>query len=158
MVYSIKSFITLPFSKQIDNELRKALHKLCITLVYKTINKFNCLIRLGKDKCKHTEKTNVIYKIDCKACDAMYVGQTSRSLNTRVKEHEADCQHKRNKSAIVNHVSNNNHSINFDNVNILDNESNLSKRFFIILKYTNLQLHMYKSSRTINSCSLVRCT
>ena len=119
--------------------------------MYKTINKFNCLIRLGKDKCKHTEKTNVIYIINCKACDATYVGQTSRSFNTRVKEHEADCRHKRNKSANFNHVSNNNHSINFDNVKILDNESNLSKRLLSEMLHITAQKNsMNVQTDTIN--------
>ena len=55
--------IILPFIKQIDNELRKALNLLYICPVYKTINKFNCLIKLGKDKCQLSGKTNVVYKI-----------------------------------------------------------------------------------------------
>ena len=81
--------IILPFTKQIDNELRKALNQLYICPVYKTINKFNCLIKLGKDKCQLSEQTNVAYKIKCKTCDASYVGQTSHSLKTRSKEHDA---------------------------------------------------------------------
>ena len=83
--------IILPFTKQIDNELRKALNQLYICPVYKTINKFNCLIKLGKDKCQLSGKRNVVYKIKCNTCDNSYIGQTSRSLKTRSKEHDADC-------------------------------------------------------------------
>ena len=55
-------------------------------------------------------------------------GQTSRSLKTRSKEHDADCRHKRNKSAIFNHVKDNDHAIDFNNIKILDNARKLEKR------------------------------
>ena len=77
--------IILPFTKQIDNELRKALNQHYICPVYKPINKFNCLIKLGEDKYQLSEKTNVVYKIKCNTCDASYVGQTSRSLKQDLK-------------------------------------------------------------------------
>ena len=34
-------------------------------------------------------KSKVVYKINCPSCDACYVGQTSRHLTTRVKEHQS---------------------------------------------------------------------
>jgi len=41
-----------------------------------------------KDKLPQWSHTNVVYKIECKDCDASYVGQTSRMLKTRIKEHK----------------------------------------------------------------------
>ena len=32
-------------------------------------------------------KSNVVYQIECSRCNACYVGQTSRHLNTRLNEH-----------------------------------------------------------------------
>lgn len=36
-----------------------------------------------------THHNNVVYKIDCKNCDAFYVGQTKRMLETRAEEHRS---------------------------------------------------------------------
>ncbi|CAN0028770.1 unnamed protein product [Heterosigma akashiwo] len=33
------------------------------------------------------QQKNVVYKISCKQCEVSYVGQTKRTLATRVKEH-----------------------------------------------------------------------
>ena len=46
------SRIILPFINQSNHELQKALKTLNITPVYKAINKFICLMKLRKDKCK----------------------------------------------------------------------------------------------------------
>ncbi|KYN14843.1 hypothetical protein ALC57_12952, partial [Trachymyrmex cornetzi] len=43
-----------------------------------------------KDGLPHDSKENVVYKINCKNCDASYVGQTGRKLKTRINEHKND--------------------------------------------------------------------
>ena len=40
-----------------------------------------------KDKISDEEKPEVVYKIPCKNCERVYVGETGRPLGTRVKEH-----------------------------------------------------------------------
>ena len=58
-----------------------------------------------KDKLPHDQTTNAIYLIKCKTCDEEYVGETSRALQVRAKEHR-DAIHLGNteKSAMVQHV------------------------------------------------------
>lgn len=36
--------------------------------------------------------TSGIYLIKCSKCDAIYIGQTKRSVKTRLKKHERDCK------------------------------------------------------------------
>ena len=40
-----------------------------------------------KDKVPETLRSFVVYKFDCAGCNACYVGETSRHLSTRIKEH-----------------------------------------------------------------------
>ena len=42
---------------------------------------------LSTDKIEKEASRGIVSKIKCKDCDCVYVGQTSRALKTRVKEH-----------------------------------------------------------------------
>jgi len=67
-----------------------------------------------------------VYKISCKDCDATYVGQTKRKLNTRISEYRNQINRKTsNTSVITEHRLRHNHDFHWYNVKIFDNE-----RFF----------------------------
>lgn len=70
---------------------------------------------------------NIIYKICCKDCNATYVGQTKRQLKTRVNEHIKNIKQS-NLSVISQHIINYNHTIDRDNIKILDHECNFYKK------------------------------
>ena len=66
-------------------------------------------------------QSNLVYKIDCKDCDASYVEQTSRCLKTHISEHRNHInrntiQH----SVITQHRMDVFHEFDWDNVHILD--------------------------------------
>jgi len=54
-----------------------------------------CVIKWGtlKDPVLSLKKPNVVYCIPCAMCPAVYVGQTSRPLETRLKEHKDAVKH-----------------------------------------------------------------
>jgi len=55
---------------------------------YRGINKLDKIIVAHKDKNVQTAKKNVVYKIECRDCNATYVSQTKRQLKRiRIKEH-----------------------------------------------------------------------
>ena len=43
-----------------------------------------------KDRISDNEKPEVVYKIPCKNCKRVYVGQTERPLAARVEEHSKE--------------------------------------------------------------------
>ena len=45
--------------------------------------------------------TNLVYLITCKSCKKQYVGETKRSLETRMKEHLADIKYARDKPVAI---------------------------------------------------------
>ena len=45
-------------------------------VLFYNINKLREFIRVHKDPLPRDKKSNVVYKISCKSCDASYVGQT----------------------------------------------------------------------------------
>ncbi|KAJ0178488.1 hypothetical protein K1T71_006311 [Dendrolimus kikuchii] len=80
-------------------------------------------------KCNIPLQDAGVYKLDCE-CGLSYIGQTKRSIKTRVKEHIADMKHTRStKSAISEHTLDKpNHYIRFDNPQILAKENRFIPR------------------------------
>ena len=95
------------------------------------------LVWSGQHKQSHslcnsitTDKiTCVVFEVPCKDCDFVFVGQTKRDLNSRLKEHQkAIKQQKPENSALCEHVILLDHVIDWANSRILKTESNFSKR------------------------------
>ena len=73
-----------------------------------------------KDPVPPEDRTGVVYKIGC-ICGDVYIGETSRPLNTRIKEHKAACPLANfERSAVAEHAWQDGHSIEWDNIEILD--------------------------------------
>ena len=86
------------------------------------INKFNIKNPIDADY-KDEEpplKKSRIYKVNCKQCEKVYIGQRKRNLETRTKDHFRNLRlYHSEKSAIASHFWNTGHEI--------DNSANLLK-------------------------------
>ena len=49
----------------------------------------------GKDPVDEVDRAGVVYALECNACEHMYIGETGRSLRTRVKEYAAHARNRR---------------------------------------------------------------
>ena len=65
-----KPRIVLPFVGELRPIMKNFFNKFYTDIIYSTSNKFSCFIKLGKDTCKTSENTNVVYRIDCNDCEA----------------------------------------------------------------------------------------
>ena len=94
-----------------------------------------------KDKIKDLEsQSQVIYKINCKSCDASYIGKTQRILYHRIHEHMTD-----NKSACYQHsVSNAGHEFDYENIEVIEKADNNTKQLVKEL------LHILKMKPSLN--------
>jgi len=98
-------------------------------LAFTCFNKLSKFIKVHKDVLPVLSRSNVVYKINCSVCDASYVGQTKRTLNTRVNEHKNHIRRNSTQfSVITDHRQKSKHEFDWDNVKILDLESNYNKR------------------------------
>lgn len=86
---------------------------------------------------------NVVHKIQCKKCDASYVGQTGRQLKSRMSEHKNLINRNiANHSVITEHRLDFEHEFDWDNIKILDNERFLDKKLiFEILILSFRKMH-----------------
>ena len=97
-----------------------------------------------KDKLQPDQKAEVVYQILCQQCDKSYIGETGRTLQERLTEHKRDMRlntkeaftrsHRKqsegefNKSALTDHCNKDNHMINWEQVKILQRESDTTSR------------------------------
>ena len=86
-----------------------------------------------------------VYQIPCKDCDKSYIGYTCRNLEQRKKEHQRAIRYGQQNSAIFNHVSNTNHSIDWNAACIVYNSSCPNKNKIIesslIEQRSNFNMH-----------------
>jgi len=121
-----------------DNGINK------IKFGYKGINKIGNMYPPVKEILPCHQKTNVVYKIKCKECEKVYIGQT-KHLGNRIKQHQDDIKYKSGKTALCNHACNESHVIEFDKAQILDKEPNYKKREHLealyIIKHNELAMN-----------------
>ena len=73
------SWFTVPFVRGIAEKLSR-LNSERMRISFYSTNKLREFIRMHKDSLPHDKKSNIVYKISCKSCDASYVRQTCRQL------------------------------------------------------------------------------
>ncbi|KYN22492.1 hypothetical protein ALC57_05103, partial [Trachymyrmex cornetzi] len=119
--------------KQVATELHSK-------LAYSIPNTLKNHIKRSKDQFNFFSNQEVVYKISCDDCDASYVGQTKRQLQTRLQEYRSDIKNKtRSPSVITNYRVNCNHEFNWNKVSILDKEHSYNKRLISEMVYIKKQ-------------------
>ncbi len=117
-----KGSVTIPYIKGVSESLRRVYRKRGVAVHFKPYNSIRNILVKPKDKIKKGEKVGIVYQLKCHDCDDTYVGESGRALKTRVEEH------RRPNSAVATHAKENRHSIDYEWVQILDQESNWNKR------------------------------
>ena len=131
-------FTTLPYIQGTAEIIKRVMQNVGIAVAFKPIKTIKNFLPNIKDPLKEEEKTGIIYKIPCKDCKFCYIGQTGRSLVTRLKEHKNFVKNKQTeKSALSQHSVENHHLINWGGVKIIHMESDYRKRLFMESWYIN---------------------
>ena len=82
-----------------------------------------------KDQVATEDKNNIVYETDCSNCEAVYFGESKRSLKSRSNEHKrsvrnCDCD----KNEIAKHCWEADHNFDWDQKKVVDRESRLIPR------------------------------
>ena len=98
-----------------------------------------------KDKRDVLHTAECVYEIPCLNCDKSYIGETARIFDKRLNEHKGEAEKasakpftraqrtasvtgEQNKSALTDHVAEENHAIGWKSAKIRDREPNKRKR------------------------------
>ena len=126
-----RGFVTLPYLQGISEKIARTLNQFNINVAHKPVMTVGSILKKPKEKFSKDLSTGVIYKINCKDCDKVYIGQTSRALRSRTREHKRAIFTGDMNSLLTKHCLTNNHNFDLDDVKIIDRCSQWSKRLFL---------------------------
>ena len=113
----------IPYVSGVSERIRKACEKYNLKVVFKSGPTLRSLLTRVKDPLPKEKLAGVVYQIPCQ-CGKVYVGETQRRLETRVKEHRDACNKgDTGKSAIAEHQWDQQHQVNWEDTRVLDRAS-----------------------------------
>ena len=84
-----KSTAVMPYIKEVPEPFRRHLQQQEIRTVFKSDTTLRCRLVRQKDPADPNKQDGVVYKIRC-TCGKVYIGETGRSMQERMKEHDSD--------------------------------------------------------------------
>ena len=135
---NLTKYIKTPYIKGVSEKISKILKPHNIKLAMKPTCNIKSIVSHVKDKIEILENNSTVYKIPCASCNANYIGETSRQLKIRINEHRKNVQQNYDRSQIVQHVNNNNHRMNWDEVEILSKSKNTKSRKILESIHSNV--------------------
>lgn len=102
-----------------------------VRIVPRAVKYVGQLFSRTKDKVPLSQRSNVVYRISCGDCPLKYIGQTSNNLSIRLALHRSDTVHRQDRCSLAGHVRDTKHRMDYNRVEILDQEKNTVKRLFL---------------------------
>ena len=130
-----KDVISFPYHGDLSENIKRNFKDINVRIVFRSESKLNTFIKTGKDHLKCLNKMNVIYRFSC-TCGKCYVGQTKRPLSIRRKEHTDNFKLNEKYHNVISKDLKDNvgdyteHSVQWEKVEILHQESSFYKRTF----------------------------
>jgi len=139
------TFIPIPYTNKGALIYKKTLKPYRITPAYVKSGRKASLFTNTKDKIEKGHKENVVYSVQCKDCNATYIGSTSQPLKNRLTQHRSDTVKKPQSTALAKHSNEKKHTFNYDSVKVLETENSERKRLMLEM------LHIKTSKQACNN-------
>ena len=113
-------YISVPYFPGLSESYKKIFKYMPIQVCFKGVNTLKSMLMHPKDKISNDQKKDLVYHWECKAdgCNLSYIGETSRALGKRVREHS-----KSTTSAILKHCKDLHHPLpSNSDFNIIDKD------------------------------------
>ena len=112
--------VVIPYSRGLSEDVRRICRRYDIRVAFRSGRSLRSTLARVKDRLPTELSSGVVYQVPC-SCGKVYIGETIRRLETRIKEHKDACRKgETNKSAIAEHVWGLQHPIKWDEVAIID--------------------------------------
>ena len=156
----LRATVTIPYIQGLSEPIKRLLERVKVKVRLKPNKTLRQLLVRPKDKVPMEQRTGVVYSIPCRDCPKTYVGQSGRSLECRVKEHQRAVKYgDTNTSAIAEHAWQEQHNINWPAATILDSNQYLHSRLILESWHIHQQpdpMNRERGSLPPIYCSLIR--
>ena len=82
-----RSCVTIPYIQGVLEAVTRILSDINVQVHMKPFRTLRRILSHPKDRIPDDDKSSIVYKINCRDCDASYVGETGRALKTRMSEY-----------------------------------------------------------------------
>ena len=86
-----ETMVVIPYVRGLSEELRRICGDYSIRVVFRSGPTLRSELMRVKDRIPVGKKSSVVYQIPC-SCGMVYIGETVRRLESRVKEHQDACR------------------------------------------------------------------
>ena len=105
-----KAKVILPYVRHLSETIRRILPPLGVYTCFQPHHTLRQTLMHLKDPTPLRQRTGVVYRIPCSSCEKVYIGQTGRTLDHRLKEHRrALTSGNVQQSAVAEHATNEMH-------------------------------------------------
>ena len=119
-------YASLPFIENVTDKIGRILSKKNMKISFTAYVKIKQMLRQVKDVIPL--QSSGIYQIPC-VCGKVYIGQTGRTISTRLTEHQRSIRlNQPEKSSVAEHALEDFHEIKFRNTTIISRPASLHKR------------------------------
>ena len=122
-----KKILVLPYVKGLSERIGRVCHNLDVNLVSTSTRTLRSQLMHVKNRIAEDQVCGVVYSVDCQ-CGHTYVGETGRTLNTRLKEHMRAVQRHDLNNGISVHANSAEHNIRWKSAQVIHREQHWMKR------------------------------
>ena len=140
-----RKMVVLPYKEGLSQRVQRTFNKFGVATAFKPHKTLRNYLVKPKDKRDVLHTAECVYEIPCLNCDKSYIGETARIFDKRLNEHKGEAEKasakpftraqrmasvtgEQNKSALTDHVAEENHAIGWKSAKIRDREPNKRKR------------------------------
>ena len=141
--------VSLPYIRGTSETIARILRPFNIRIAHKPTRTLRHLLTHVKDKDDPKDRQGTVYRIRCNDCNGTYIGETGRTLTTRLVEHQTAMDKEDLTSNIAQHHRKTGHDINWDSATCLTNSTDKDQRLTLESWFTNLQPNPLNRSRKL---------
>jgi predicted GIY-YIG superfamily endonuclease len=120
--------MSIPYVQGLSEKIRRLARPFGLHLVFRRGRRYRDMLLRTKPPMPEYDTKNVVYQIPCN-CGKVYVGETGRPWQTRIKEHKANIRlGKLEGNLLAQHAWDTGHTILFQNSKILLKERHAKRR------------------------------
>ena len=121
--------VSLPYIRGTSETIARILKPVNIRIAHKPTTTLRHLLTNVKDKDDPKDRQGTVYRIRCNDCNGTYIGETGRTLTTRLGEHQTATDKEDLTNNIAQHHRKTGHHINWDSATCLTHSTDKDQTY-----------------------------